>query len=158
MLLRNRAVNNRWTWIWRTTVRWIFAYDGRYAWSQSDAYQVFLICIRKFCIWQTNFPGPIESVISKFTCITLDDFAMNGWTAAWFPASSWCGLEPVPLLGFLLVAGEVFEWWQRWSPSWPRMDPFSVWHLKTLNLRSGKHYQSPSMTKITPAHFKVMFG
>ena len=21
-----------------------------------------------FCIWRTNFPGPIESVISKFTC------------------------------------------------------------------------------------------
>ena len=35
----------RWTWIWRTTVRRIFAYDGRYAWSQSDAYQVFVICI-----------------------------------------------------------------------------------------------------------------
>ena len=34
----------RWTWIWRTTVRRIFAYDGRYAWSQSDAYQVFVIC------------------------------------------------------------------------------------------------------------------
>ena len=24
-----------------------FAYDGRYAWSQSDAYQVFVICIRR---------------------------------------------------------------------------------------------------------------
>ena len=23
----------------------------------------------RFCIWRTNFPGPIESVISKFTCI-----------------------------------------------------------------------------------------
>ena len=23
-----------------------------------------------FCIWRTNFPGPIESVISKFTCTT----------------------------------------------------------------------------------------
>ena len=23
----------------------------------------------KFCILRTNFPGPIESVISKFTCI-----------------------------------------------------------------------------------------
>ena len=22
-----------------------------------------------FCIWRTNFPGPIESVISKFACI-----------------------------------------------------------------------------------------
>ena len=21
-----------------------------------------------FCIWRTNFPGPVESVISKFTC------------------------------------------------------------------------------------------
>ena len=39
--------NYRWTWIWRTTVRRIFAYDGRYAWSQSDAYQVFVICIRR---------------------------------------------------------------------------------------------------------------
>ena len=37
----------RWTWIWRTTVRQIFAYDGQYAWSQSDAYQVFVICIRR---------------------------------------------------------------------------------------------------------------
>ena len=37
----------RWTWIWQTTVRRIFAYDGRYAWSQSDAYQVFIICIRR---------------------------------------------------------------------------------------------------------------
>ena len=37
----------RWTWIWRTTVWRIFAYDGRYAWSQSDAYQVFVICIRQ---------------------------------------------------------------------------------------------------------------
>ena len=35
----------RWTWIWRTTVRRIFAYDRRYAWSQSDAYRVFVICI-----------------------------------------------------------------------------------------------------------------
>ena len=24
-----------------------FAYNGRYAWSQSDAYQVFVICIRR---------------------------------------------------------------------------------------------------------------
>ena len=37
----------RWTWIWRTTVRQIFAYDGQYAWSQWDAYQVFVICIRR---------------------------------------------------------------------------------------------------------------
>ena len=37
----------RWTWIWRTTVRQIFAYDRGYAWSQSDAYQVFIICIRQ---------------------------------------------------------------------------------------------------------------
>ena len=39
-------IQYRWTWIWRTTVWQIFAYDGRYAWSQSDAYQVFVICIR----------------------------------------------------------------------------------------------------------------
>ena len=56
----------RWTWIWQTTVRRIFAYEGQYAWSQSDAYQVFVICI-----WRTNFPGPIESVISKITCMDL---------------------------------------------------------------------------------------
>ena len=36
----------RWIWIWRTTVRQIFAYDRLYASSQSDAYQVFVICIR----------------------------------------------------------------------------------------------------------------
>ena len=35
----------RWTWIWQTTVWQIFAYDGRFTWSQSDAYQVFVICI-----------------------------------------------------------------------------------------------------------------
>ena len=28
-----------------------------------------------FCIWRTNFPGPIESVISKFTCSTNYDYA-----------------------------------------------------------------------------------
>ena len=39
------VMNYRWTWIWWTTVWQIFAYDGRYAWSQSDAYQVFVICI-----------------------------------------------------------------------------------------------------------------
>ena len=37
----------RWTWIWRTTARQFFAYDGQYAWSQSHAYQVFVICIRR---------------------------------------------------------------------------------------------------------------
>ena len=25
----------------------------------------------RFCIRRTNFPGPIESVISKFTCIVI---------------------------------------------------------------------------------------
>ena len=25
----------------------------------------------RFCIWRTNFPGPIESVITKFTCIKV---------------------------------------------------------------------------------------
>ena len=35
------------TWIWRTTVRQTFVYHGRYSWSQSDAYQVFVICIRR---------------------------------------------------------------------------------------------------------------
>ena len=25
-----------------------------------------------FCIRRTNFPGPIESVISKFTCISIE--------------------------------------------------------------------------------------
>ena len=39
------ACTYRWTWVWRTTVWRIFAYDGQYAWSQSDAYQVFVICI-----------------------------------------------------------------------------------------------------------------
>ena len=43
----NHLPHYRWTWIWRTTVRQIFAYDGRYAWSQSDAYHVFVICIRR---------------------------------------------------------------------------------------------------------------
>ena len=28
-----------------------------------------------FCIWQNNFPGPIESVISKFTCTKSFDFS-----------------------------------------------------------------------------------
>ena len=37
----------RLTWIWRTTVRRIFAYDGRSACSQSDAYQVFVLCVRR---------------------------------------------------------------------------------------------------------------
>ena len=46
----------RWTWIWRTTVWRIFAYDGRYAWSQSDAYQVFVICIRQILHKTDQFP------------------------------------------------------------------------------------------------------
>ena len=29
----------------------------------------------RFCICQTNFPGPIESVISKFTCISCMFYA-----------------------------------------------------------------------------------
>ena len=28
-----------------------------------------------FCIWRTNFPGPIESIISKFTCT----YKLNLW-------------------------------------------------------------------------------
>ena len=35
----------RQTWVWQTTVKQTFAYDGRYAWSQSYAYQVCVICI-----------------------------------------------------------------------------------------------------------------
>ena len=34
----------------------------------------------RFCIWRTNFPGPIESVISKFTCtfyIRFSIFALH---------------------------------------------------------------------------------
>ena len=40
----------------------------------NSANQVFVICIRRIkCIWRTNFPGPIESVISKFTCTSKGD-------------------------------------------------------------------------------------
>ena len=35
------------TWIWRTTVQRTFVYDGRDAWSQSHAYQVCVICIKR---------------------------------------------------------------------------------------------------------------
>ena len=59
--LNENQLEYRWTWIWQTTVRQIFAYDERYAWSQSDAYQVFVICIRRIL--------HMTSVISKFTCI-----------------------------------------------------------------------------------------
>ena len=45
----------RWTWIWRTTVRRIFAYDGLYAWSQSNAYQIFVICIRRILHMSDQF-------------------------------------------------------------------------------------------------------
>ena len=38
-------IQYRWTWIWRTTVRRTFVYDWWYAWSQSHAYQVCVICI-----------------------------------------------------------------------------------------------------------------
>ena len=31
----------------------------------------------RFCLWRTNFPGPIESVISKFTCIWKGYFNLN---------------------------------------------------------------------------------
>ena len=37
-----------------------------------------------FCIWRTHFPGPIESVISKFTCIyKFDHFSEKDWTGWW---------------------------------------------------------------------------
>ena len=42
---RSRIMYYRWTWIWRTTVQWTFAYDGQYSRSQSHAYQVCVICI-----------------------------------------------------------------------------------------------------------------
>ena len=32
-----------------------------------------------FCIWRTNFPGPIESVISKFTCTKFEPFLLEEW-------------------------------------------------------------------------------
>ena len=56
-LFRNggMVMSYRWTWIWRTTVRRIFAYDGRYAWSQSDAYQVFVICLRQILHMKDQF-------------------------------------------------------------------------------------------------------
>ena len=45
--IENDFTRYRWTCIWRTTVWQIFANDGRYAWSQFDAYQVFVICTRR---------------------------------------------------------------------------------------------------------------
>ena len=45
---RYRRSIYRQTCIWRTTVRQTSGYHRRYAWSQSHAYQVFVICI-----WQT---------------------------------------------------------------------------------------------------------
>ena len=42
-----------------------------------------------FCIWGTNFPGPIVSVISKFTCITMcQDLGMRGGVV-WKLDSPW---------------------------------------------------------------------
>ena len=46
------------TWIWQTTVRRTFAYDGRYAWSQSDAYQVFVF-VKYMYTTDFAYDGPI---------------------------------------------------------------------------------------------------
>ena len=52
---RSSASKYRWTWIWRTTVQQTFVSDEHYAWSQSHAYQVCVICI-----WRIfAYDGPI---------------------------------------------------------------------------------------------------
>ena len=41
-----------------------------------------------FCIWRTNFPGPNESVISKFTCIMhhiKKQFLIDIWVKVFVP-------------------------------------------------------------------------
>ena len=60
-----------------TTVWWIFVYDGRYAWSQSHAYQVRVICIWRILQMTDQFPGPIESVISKFAYIVYGMYGVH---------------------------------------------------------------------------------
>ena len=64
----------RWTWIWQTTVRRIFAYEGRYARSQSDAYQVFVICIRQILHMTDQFSW------SHWVChIQVHLYSQNIW-------------------------------------------------------------------------------
>ena len=78
----------RWTWIWRTTVRQIFAYDGQYAWSQSDAYQVFVICIRQilhmtdqfsWSHWVHHFQVHLYSIKDKLEIWTLFCWNYKFW-------------------------------------------------------------------------------
>ena len=68
-----------------------------------------------YCIWRTNFPGPIESVISKFTCSSVlmnisssnlfptmlsaikfhwNCQAANSLTHCWLTAPHWLWLVP----------------------------------------------------------------
>ena len=46
-------------------VRQIFAYDGQYAWPQSNAYQVFVICIRQIFLVPLSPSYPSSPVLTK---------------------------------------------------------------------------------------------
>ena len=51
----------------------------------------------RFCIWRTNFSGPNESVISKFTCIagcTVPVFRCEWQTAGWSWGCWWLQRYP----------------------------------------------------------------
>ena len=68
-----------------------------------------------FCIWRTNFPGPIESFISKFTCIFKLRVNRDASHKATCPCGHWlsgtnspllcCHRSAVPLLVVLERAG-----------------------------------------------------
>ena len=100
ILYNEEFYNYRWTWIWRTTVRRIFAYDGGYAWSQSNAYQVFVICIwqilhmtdqfswshwvRHIQVHLYNVLAPTISILAKTMSETMVILSLDPTCPIWY--------------------------------------------------------------------------
>ena len=96
-----------------------------------------------FCIWRTNFPGPIESVISKFTCITILNIFRHGVVA------------PVPPVGRCSIFLLKLIWLNK------DFDIITPYYIATLNSGViGKpecrwRYLPPGGTAATPPYLKM---
>ena len=60
-----------------------------------------------FYIWRTNFPGPIESVISKFTCIYIYIYIITCWNARGY-------LLSIPYMRQLLTECDILAISEHW--------------------------------------------
>ena len=64
-----------------------------------------------FCIWRTNFPGPIESVISKFTCTCLLQGMSTLWIWIQYMRKILYNQLSRILQYLLIIDSEVKIWW-----------------------------------------------